>query len=572
MSCSIQNRIKWKIFFSIIVAWTFSISCVTKSRSDSSSENLIYERNKEITSVLESTYPVIPLRQSNVSDAEKIQTILIKDPQLADLYVHKFSGGKMLNEIFSISEARPSDLPQGVNVKSKENYYRLEMYNYALNLSIIAIVSKREQKVIHLTTYKETQPDVPPHLVELANYIARHDTSVIHAYGENYEDVQPLMPGTKTALNRTKCQRSKHLCVAPTFVKNDKALWAIVDLTDLKVAGIRWTQVGETGMAVTQRTAQNSKVMDCYCDIYNSYEKDGWNFKYTITRSDGLQIFDIAYQGNKIFNQVKLVDWHVSYSKTDGFGYSDAIGCPEFSTAAVLAVEPPYFEAIIENNDTTGFLVGQQYYSEGWPTPCNYNYHQYFEFYRDGRFRPVAGSIGRGCGNNGMYRPVTRISIAGEHNSIQEYKDQKWIPWKQEQWTLQTEQKKFDHDNGWFKILNKNGKGLVLVANTGQLRDGGRGDHAYVYATKHHPKVDEGDTDLPTIGPCCNLDYQQGPEKFINNESIEDAEIVLWYVAQVQNDDTKGKEYCWAESVLKDGVFKPIIYPCYTGPMFKPSL
>ena len=42
------------------------------------------------------------------------------------------------------------------------------------------------------------------------------------------------------------------------------------------------------------------------------------------------------------------MDWHVSYSKIDGFGYSDAVGCPEFSQAAVVAVSDPKVSEIID--------------------------------------------------------------------------------------------------------------------------------------------------------------------------------------------------------------------------------
>lgn len=136
------------------------------------------------------------------------------------------------------------------------NCYRVEMYNYALNGTVVGIIDLKNERVVSISFYKETQPDVPPHLIELALEIARNDTAVIHSYGENNQLTTPLMPGTKTALNRTKCQRSRHLCVAPTFVKGDKALWAIVDLTDLNVAGVRWTNVGETGMAISQKNAK----------------------------------------------------------------------------------------------------------------------------------------------------------------------------------------------------------------------------------------------------------------------------------------------------------------------------
>lgn len=547
------------------------LNCSSQKNRRTDGHTLLDERKKEIEAVLKLNKPVLLVKQNDIKSSSEIQDIFISNSKLDKFFVEPSSQKKMLNEIFSISKARPSDLPNGNAIMNMENLYRVEMYNYALNASIIGFVDLAHKQVINIIFYKETQPDIPPHLVELAMEMAINDTAVLNEYGEHKLDQKPIMAGTKTALNRTKCQRSKHLCVAPTFVKGDKALWAIVDLTDLNIAGVKWTQVGETGMAVTQRTMQNDKIMSCYCDKNNVIEKNDWTFSYSMSRSDGLVLTHVQYKKKELFRNVKLVDWHVSYSKIDGFGYSDAVGCPEFSTAAVLAVEPPYFEAIVESGDTTGFLLGQRYYSEGWPTPCNYNYHQYFEFYNDGRFRPVVGSIGRGCGNNGMYRPVTRIAVSGEKNNFYEWNKNTWKQWKNEQWTLQTGKTLYQGDHQWLKIENDNKQGLMILANTGQMRDGGRGDNAYVYVTKWDSHRDEGETDLPTIGPCCNKDYQQGPEKFIepDPEIIETSSIVLWYVAQMTNDDTKGNEYCWAESVLKNGVYVPVIYPCYSGPMFK---
>lgn len=560
------------ILIYVLFCFMIILNCSSQKNRRTDGHTLLEERKKEIEAVLKLNKPVLLVKQADIKSSSEIQDIFISNSKLDKFFLESSSQKKMLNEIFSISKARPSDIPNGSEIMNMENLYRVEMYNYALNASIIGFVDLVHKQVTNIIFYKETQPDVPPHLVELAMEMATNDTAVINEYGEHKLDQKPIMAGTKTALNRTKCQRSKHLCVAPTFVKGDKALWAIVDLTDLNIAGVKWTQVGETGMAVTQRTMQNDKIMSCYCDKNNVVEKNDWTFSYSMSRSDGLVLTNVQYKKKELFRNVKLVDWHVSYSKIDGFGYSDAVGCPEFSTAAVLAVEPPYFEAIVESGDTTGFLLGQRYYSEGWPTPCNYNYHQYFEFYKDGRFRPVVGSIGRGCGNNGMYRPVTRIALSGEKNNFYEWNKNTWKQWKKEQWTLQTGKTLYQGDHQWLKIENDNKQGLMILANTGQMRDGGRGDNAYVYITKWDSHRDEGETDLPTIGPCCNKDYQQGPEKFIepDPEIIETSSIVLWYVAQMTNDDTKGNEYCWAESVLKNGVYVPVIYPCYSGPMFKP--
>jgi hypothetical protein len=109
-------------------------------------------------------------------------------------------------------------------------------------------------------------------------------------------------------------------------------------------------------------------------------------------------------------------------------------------------------------------------------------------------------------------------------------------------------------------------------AGNGQFGDGGRGDNAYVYVTRLHADIEEGEKDLVSIGPCCNNDHRQGPEKFINPqpENIEKKSLVLWYVAQLKNDDSKGNQYCWAESYLEHGMYKTKVYPCVSGPMFVP--
>jgi hypothetical protein len=38
----------------------------------------------------------------------------------------------------------------------------------------------------------------------------------------------------------------------------------------------------------------------------------------------------------------------------------------------------------------------------------------------------------------------------------------------------------------------------------------------------------------------------------------------------MQNDDVAGREYCWADTVVEDGVFVPRVWPCIAGPLFVP--
>ena len=41
-------------------------------------------------------------------------------------------------------------------------------------------------------------------------------------------------------------------------------------------------------------------------------------------------------------------------------------------------------------------------------------------------------------------------------------------------------------------------------------------------------------------------------------------------VSRPENDNTPGKEYCWADVVLENGIYNRRAYPCYSGPYFVP--
>jgi hypothetical protein len=549
----------------------FAAESVITADSSASNFPLLQQRMEKITASLQQKVPVLFLDSLDNNKA-LAQIITVNDIKFKENFFDK-EGQAYRNEIFNIYNARPQEIPAGYTAN---NVYKVELYNYALNLTTIALVDVPSQKVLSVNIFPQTQPDLNPSLTNLAVQIAVNSPDVIKALGFKPEEKDALMAATKTSLNRTKCERSMHLCVAPTFIKNDKALWVIVDLTDHRLVGLRWTNVGATGPAqrISERKLLFDKIMECNCKQMQRVEKNGWKMNYVLTSSDGLRISEVYYQNKLIINNAKLVDWHVSYSGTDGFGYSDAVGCPEFSQAAVVAVSEPKISELVQDGKTAGFVLEQMYQSEQWPRPCNYNYVQRYEFYNDGRFRVAAASLGRGCGNNGTYRPVTRICFANEKNNFSEWSAEQagWQQWNTEQWRLQNSQTNYTPGGYQYKITDGTENGFYMIPGNAQFNDGGRGDNAYVYVTKLHPDKDEGENDLVTIGPCCNTDYKQGPEKFIepNAENIAGAQLVVWYVAQLKNDDTKGSEYCWAESYLDKGVYKTKAYPCFSGPLFVP--
>ena len=204
------------------------------------------------------------------------------------------------------------------------------------------------RSVLAVTRIADSQPDIPPSLTKLATDIAVNSPEVERALGYKPDPATVVMPNGKTSLSQSRCERSRHLCVAPTFIKGETALWAIVDLTDGNLVGVRWTDLGRVGKpgVVTQKGLQNDFVTSQYCRKTNALEREGWKMDYILTSSDGLRISGVSYKGTPILDSAKLVDWHVSYSRQDGFGYSDAVGCPVFSQAAVVAFGGPAIEEI----------------------------------------------------------------------------------------------------------------------------------------------------------------------------------------------------------------------------------
>jgi hypothetical protein len=526
----------------------------------------------EVALVLQQSIP-IRLLKNLTSEQELAQQLAVRSADFQQSIFDPLTGAPRRAEIFGIYPLRESDLAPVGRACPIGSCYRVEMFNYAKNLTVVAIVNVQTQSIVQIQNLPDFQPDVPDELVNLAIEIARKNTQVQEALGLQPENAEAVMPNMKTALNDSVCERSKHLCIAPTFIQNERALWAIIDLTDLKLVGVRWTELGKSsGQPITEKIIQDEVLMQHYCNRATQYEQGDWTLSYMLTSSDGLKVENVAYKGRKILTSAKIVDWHVSYSQTDGFGYSDAIGCPIFSQAAVVAVEPPKVDALSEGGKTIGFRLIQTYWNEQWPQVCNYNYEQSYDFYFDGKFRINGTNLGRGCGNNAIYRPVFRIAWA-EPAQFSEWDGQEWQVWEQEQWVLQEDSTPYTADGAQFAITFADKSGFQLVPNQGQFAEGGRGDHAYTYLTKNDGGKDEGESDLITIGPCCNEDYRQGPEKFIepDAEMLDNAtEIVTWYVPQVQNDDTPGAEYCWADSVLENGVYVPVVWKCTMGAMFVP--
>lgn len=147
----------------------------------------------------------------------------------------------------NVREALPSYFKSANTNCTKGDCYRVSMYNYYYNNTTVALVNIKNKAVLQVKHYSTGQPEINKRLTDIAIQIASHSQEVKDALGIDPNKEIPMLPNVKTAMNVTKCERSKHLCVAPTFLNhiNKKALWAIVDLTDWKLVGIKWTDLGD---------------------------------------------------------------------------------------------------------------------------------------------------------------------------------------------------------------------------------------------------------------------------------------------------------------------------------------
>lgn len=494
-------------------------------------QNLLEARKRVIIDALKSD--TLPLDYSSNTLTE----IIRRERKQAASFFYSSDGKPLLTEVFLKDEQ--------VGTATK-----VLIYNFARNSTLVALVDPLKNSLLSFNEVKGKQPDLPLHLKDLATFISLNSRQVKNALGRLPQEAEVLMAGTKTSLNRSRCEQSRHLCVAPTIVTNGKALWSIVDLTDLKVVGIQWSNVGAleapSAEAITERSLQHQVVMSDYCRKLKHYERLGWSFDYQLTGSDGVELREVIFKSKPYLTSIKLVDWHVNYSNSEGFGYSDAVGCPQFSHAAVSALHLPTFTPLKNSAGVEiGFELSQHFVSEQWPSPCNYNYAQTFQFYNDGKFNASVSSLGRGCGNDGTYRPVIRVAFANEELFFQDN-----VRWGHEGWRELNE-------------LNLEEK-RVLISKGTSIFNTTFSTPGFFYITKRTPSKDEGESEMITIGPCCNTDYRQGPESFIDSppEELAGGPLTLWYVPQLKNNDTEGKEACWAKSYVEDGIYRTVTFPC----------
>ncbi len=490
---------------------------------------------------------------------------LAQDLALSDTQVQAYTVGRR-SEVMGVGLVGLHYTPAASECATAD-CRQVTIYNWDENVTITAIVNVDSRSVLDVLHLPASHPGINKRLVDLSQQLVLNDPGVAEVLGfQPTVDDLAFAPMEGDAPG-TSCE-GIHLCVAYTFDQNDRMLWAWIDLTDEKVAGLRWTSVnpGENELY------NNTSVFNEGCPPSGSVNQDGWTMEHDVTGSDGLRVFNIKYNGNDVATSIKLAEWHADYGNT---GYRDSTGCGGGGGFPIYPYGNTQVLQITDGFQAPGFEIVQDFRMSSWGNSCNYRYEQRIQFFADGRFRTVSGAYGKGCGTNALYRPLVRIDIAvdGDANDT-------FALWESGQWVDQTTElyrtpynssngpHEMDSNGYAWRIMDQGGNGFYMEpSQVDTFGDGSRGDDNFIYAVLHKPA--EGDSDLSaTIGSCCNDDHQQGPHQYVNGESIDNTNIVLWYVPQMDTDATDGGDgyYCWT----LQGEPNPVTYPCFTGPMFVP--
>ena len=560
---------------------------------------LVQEYFQDLQAMIDRGEAVLPLPESALNAAgRKAQVLLLKSSKfLRDTR----NGDKLMhNDMMRILPAPIASLDEkSKKICASHACYQAEKYNFVTNATTRAIVDVEASKVLSVDYFPGMQPDISHRLKKIAEAIALNAPEVKKELGHIPARNDITMANVRGSMKESPCENTNHLCVAPTFAdhQNERALWAVVDLTQMRLAAAKWAGLGKTTTpaCISERSLENRYIMENFCQKDTVLDRDGWHITYRLTASDGLEVRDVTYRGHSVLHSAKIVDWHVSYQQEGGdkldtstetfiegrrvefvrgedgkymFGYNDAMGCPMFSTSVVLAFNGPQVRDLPKAD---GFMLTQDFRNPKWPMACNYRYENRFEFYKDGSFRVVAVNKGRGCGDNAVYRPVMRIDLAvGEKEVLYSRQAGDWKRWDKEESEhvgLTSGDPKSDYPYK-LTLSTDASKGYYLEPNHGQFGDNSRGDNANLFVT--HFKEDEGNRDMLTLGSCCQLD-SDGPERFTDKEPIDGDRIVLWYVPRIRNDAREGHEYCWADTRIGENGNPEIkVWPCTVGPKFVP--
>jgi len=272
---------------------------------------IVQEYVEDIKRAIGNGTGVVALKSSELDSGAKIaQEILLKSSEFTK---DNIVNGKVTHsDIMRILPVNISDLNEKERGICKKNRcYKAQKYNFYTNSTTEAIVNIDSKMILSIRHYSNSQPDISFRLRKIAEEIVLSSPEVAKELGHKPKRYEMSMANVRGAFQGgSPCEDSSHLCVAPTFVKHQeqKALWAIVDLSRLRLVIAKWAGVGKstTPSCISQRVLENRYIMENFCKKDSTIKRDDWTIKYRLTGSDGLEIRDVKFRGNYIIKSAKI--------------------------------------------------------------------------------------------------------------------------------------------------------------------------------------------------------------------------------------------------------------------------
>lgn len=248
----------------------------------------------------------------------------------------------------------------------------------------------------------------------------------------------------------------------------------------------------------------------------NVIEQAGWKVHWRLTEAAGIMVYLVDYRGHRVMWEGSLPYVTVDHQRQQFPVDDDEIAAePSHGTFWMPLGERTLAGPIRINELRGGFEIAADF--GGGP----YRYTQLWRFHEDGRIGPWLTIHGSGVHEAHTYHPHWRFDFDIEgprNNALERFEDGHWLRVEEEGWFPYTGEKDED-GHAWRQIDFASRASVSLQPHANE--------DAELYAIRYR------DGEWAPFSPRNEVDAQSFPAAYVGSQSLEDEDVMLWYVAHV---------------------------------------
>jgi hypothetical protein len=420
---------------------------------------------------------------------------------------------------------------------------RVSFYDYSEGGTVDAVLNLDTGRVLESSVHREARPGASLQVLPRALAIAAADERVAEVLGD-VRTAEPIMGPMSGWLIDDDCRED--WCVDLTYAAPDgsgRTFHVFVNMEREEVARLFYSR--SRPERAYDRPAEEDRTWDNGC-----HEQYGWSVCWEMTANDGVEFREATYNGDPIFSSVKIGQIEVYYPSWPG-GYRDEVGY-------AASVQPADGTHVTDLGD--GFEV-RQLFTEflSWPNcVCCYRYEEIIRFYEDGTLDLHFISHGPGCDDPMIYRTFWRVDL-----DLDGQENEELLVWEGGEWV----EAETEMELPLFESLSPDGE--ALITGGGKYRyiwlpretDPFGNDEGRIFLLRWNEGEGEGEI---VAGP---PDSFQPPTQWLNDESLSNENIVVWYVSILKG--TKSEPWWCAPEPAPD--FSPCDAEMRIEPIVEPT-